>query len=246
MKIKCFFKSRRTQIALVVREERGRGGLRCITQFLVTTYLHVFWVLKHNFHKHCLQNIYCFVVKIKVSSARVIKRRQVNIEIIMIAFDYSKKMYVYCLTWEFNSKLLVKGNLRGIRYFTCWSEHMKHKDNLWIWENSSCPREIEPHPQRWPSVILTTAPVLPRLQVCCNLCWTNDTVWRLLQKCMELSKVASLSINNAYVYSLGSIGCECICNIHNIVVLLLQTTSSCLFLIRVFFYHILMGIKELL
>ena len=125
MKIKCLFKRRRAQIALVVREERGRGGLRCITQFLVTTYLHVFWVLKHNFHKHCLQNIYCFVVKIKVSSARVIKRRQVNIEIILITFDYSKKMYVYCLTWEFNSKLLVKGNLYGIWYFACWLKPKK-------------------------------------------------------------------------------------------------------------------------
>ena len=35
---------------------------------------------------------------------------------------------LYVLTLCYNNKLLVKGNPRGIRYFTCWSDHMKYND----------------------------------------------------------------------------------------------------------------------
>ena len=69
---------------------------------------------------------------------------------------------VYCLTWQSNSKLLVEGNPRGIRYFTCWSEHMKHNDKLLLKETMrklQLLQGIEPHPQGWESKILTTAPI---------------------------------------------------------------------------------------
>ena len=62
-----------------------------------------------------------------------------------------------------NSKLLVKKNPLGIRYFTCWSEHMKRSDKPLLKKETIRKLQllpgIEPHPQRWESTTLTTAPI---------------------------------------------------------------------------------------
>ena len=40
---------------------------------------------------------------------------------------YMSKVYVCCLTWSFNCRLLIKEKPWHIRHFTCWLEHIKTK-----------------------------------------------------------------------------------------------------------------------
>ena len=131
----------------------------------------------------------------------------------------------------------MKRNPQGIRYFTCWSEHMKPSDKIFLKETMrKLPLlpGIEPHPQGWEPTTLTTAPIpLTHLKCliysCSSGTWVMSPVlckdepskdtWRSLRAASisswsSLSGLGALSTwSNADVCDWHSI---CSCNRHNV------------------------------
>ena len=69
---------------------------------------------------------------------------------------YESKVYVCCLTWSFNCRLLIKENPWHIRHFTCWLEHIKTKRKpLLLIQNYDL---LASH-NKWQLVTITTAPI---------------------------------------------------------------------------------------
>ena len=91
---------------------------------------------------------------------------------------------IVCMWWS-NSKLVVKRNPRGIRYFTCWSEYMKHSEKSLlkkIMRKLQLFAENLNHPQRWESTTIITAPILLTHITKQKLCWdwANNAVSSIL------------------------------------------------------------------